>query len=72
MSRFSWCLFWQGRHRQQSSFPTRPADELGIVLWHEFCHVITLQKTGNKIPRWLSEGISVFEERRADVRWVST
>ena len=39
------------------------------VLWHEFCHVITLQKTGNKIPRWLSEGISVFEERRADIRW---
>lgn len=39
------------------------------VLWHEFCHVITLQKTGNKIPRWLSEGISVFEERRTDSRW---
>lgn len=39
------------------------------VLWHEFCHVITLQKTGNKIPRWLSEGISVFEERRTDHRW---
>lgn len=39
------------------------------VLWHEFCHVITLQKTGNKIPRWLSEGISVFEERRTDGRW---
>lgn len=39
------------------------------VLWHEFCHVITLQKTGNRIPRWLSEGISVFEERRRDPRW---
>lgn len=39
------------------------------VLWHEFCHVITLQKTGNRIPRWLSEGISVFEERRTDSRW---
>ncbi|MEO2029398.1 MAG: tetratricopeptide repeat protein [Fuerstiella sp.] len=39
------------------------------VLWHEFCHVITLQMTANKIPRWLSEGISVYEERRADVRW---
>lgn len=39
------------------------------VLWHEFCHVITLQKTGNKMPRWLSEGISVFEERRTDPRW---
>ncbi|MBC7967155.1 MAG: hypothetical protein H7Z17_14675, partial [Fuerstia sp.] len=39
------------------------------VLWHEFCHVITLQKTSNRMPRWLSEGISVFEERRTDVRW---
>ncbi len=34
------------------------------VLWHEFCHVVTLQKTNNKMPRWLSEGISVYEERR--------
>lgn len=39
------------------------------VLWHEFCHVITLQMTGNKIPRWLSEGISVYEERLEDSRW---
>lgn len=39
------------------------------VLWHEFCHVITLQMTGNKIPRWLSEGISVYEERVQDSRW---
>ncbi|MEO1980350.1 MAG: hypothetical protein ABGZ24_07525, partial [Fuerstiella sp.] len=31
--------------------------------------MITLQMTANKIPRWLSEGISVYEERRADVRW---
>ena len=33
------------------------------VLWHEFLHVITLQKTNNRMPRWLSEGISVYEER---------
>ena len=39
------------------------------VLWHEFCHVITLQMTSNRIPRWLSEGISVYEERRRDPRW---
>jgi len=32
------------------------------VLWHEFVHVITLQKTKNRMPRWLSEGISVYEE----------
>jgi Tfp pilus assembly protein PilF len=39
------------------------------VLWHEFCHVITLQMTRNKMPRWLSEGISVYEEKLADPSW---
>ncbi|HEY0968618.1 MAG TPA: tetratricopeptide repeat protein [Opitutaceae bacterium] len=39
------------------------------VLWHEFCHVITLQMTNNKMPRWLSEGISVYEERQANPAW---
>ncbi len=39
------------------------------VLWHEFCHVITLNRTRNKMPRWLSEGISVFEEKQADSTW---
>jgi tetratricopeptide (TPR) repeat protein len=39
------------------------------VLWHEFTHVITLQMTRNKMPRWLSEGISVFEELQAEPSW---
>lgn len=39
------------------------------VLWHEFCHVVTLQLTANKMPRWLSEGISVYEERLANPAW---
>lgn len=39
------------------------------VLWHEFAHVITLQKTGNRIPRWLSEGISIYEEGVRDPAW---
>lgn len=34
------------------------------VLWHEFCHSVTLEKTKNRMPRWLSEGISVYEERQ--------
>ncbi len=34
------------------------------VLWHEFAHVISLQKTKNRMPRWLSEGISVYEEEQ--------
>lgn len=39
------------------------------VLWHEFCHVVTLQMTRNKMPRWLSEGISVYEELQANSTW---
>jgi tetratricopeptide (TPR) repeat protein len=39
------------------------------VLWHEFCHVVTLNLTRNKMPRWLSEGISVFEERQMNPSW---
>jgi tetratricopeptide (TPR) repeat protein len=39
------------------------------VLWHEFCHVITLRKSRNKMPRWLSEGISVYEEREENPAW---
>jgi tetratricopeptide (TPR) repeat protein len=39
------------------------------VLWHEFCHAVTLSKTRNRMPRWLSEGISVYEEGQADGAW---
>jgi hypothetical protein len=39
------------------------------VLWHEFCHVVTLNATSNRMPRWLSEGISVYEERQANPAW---
>ena len=41
------------------------------VLWHEYCHVVTLNKTKNKMPRWLSEGISVYEEEKEDPAWGS-
>jgi tetratricopeptide (TPR) repeat protein len=39
------------------------------ILWHEFCHTVTLHKTRNKMPRWLSEGISVYEERAESPAW---
>ena len=38
-------------------------------MWHEFMHVITLQMTQNRMPRWLSEGISVWEEREGRPYW---
>ena len=32
-------------------------------------HVITLQMSKNRVPRWLTEGISMFEEQRARPEW---
>ena len=34
----------------------------GTTLWHEMAHVFSLEATGHLVPRWFSEGISVYEE----------
>src|SRR6185295_16638146 len=39
------------------------------TLWHELAHVITLQMSNHRIPRWLTEGISVYEEKKARSEW---
>lgn len=41
----------------------------GVVAWHEFAHVITLHSTHHRVPRWLTEGLSVFEEGRDHPSW---
>jgi tetratricopeptide (TPR) repeat protein len=60
-----------GRVVTMDSPKARPPGEFnwGATLWHEMAHVITLQLSNQRIPRWLTEGISVFEETRARKEW---
>ena len=39
------------------------------TLWHEMAHVVTLQMSSQRLPRWLSEGISTYEEKRKHLAW---
>lgn len=41
----------------------------GTTLWHELAHAFTLGSSDHRVPRWFSEGLSVFEERRARPGW---
>lgn len=60
-----------GRVITANSPASRPGNPSNwqAVLWHEFTHVITLTLTKNRMPRWLSEGISVYEERQQRGNW---
>ncbi|MHC5210096.1 MAG: tetratricopeptide repeat protein [Planctomycetota bacterium] len=36
---------------------------------HEYAHVVTLELSNQRVPRWLTEGVSVVEEKRVDPSW---
>ena len=47
----------------------RSAFNWGSTLWHELAHVFHLSMTDNRVPRWFSEGLAVYEERIARPGW---
>ena len=47
----------------------RGAFNWASTTWHEIAHTFTLGVTQFRVPRWLSEGLSVLEERRTGRGW---
>ncbi|MCA8950544.1 MAG: tetratricopeptide repeat protein [Planctomycetes bacterium] len=39
------------------------------TVWHEYVHVMTLALSKHRVPRWLTEGFSVYEEKVRDRTW---
>lgn len=60
-----------GRVVAMSSPSARPPGTFSwqATLWHEIAHVFSLQASNYKVPRWLTEGISVYEEHRYNTAW---
>ncbi len=49
----------------------RPAGDFhwGAVLWHELAHSFHMALSASRVPRWFTEGLASFEERRARPGW---
>src|SRR6476469_8586403 len=41
----------------------------GSTVWHELAHTFTLGASDHRVPRWLSEGLSVLEEHHVRQGW---
>src|SRR2546430_4740934 len=41
----------------------------GLMLWHEVAHILSIQTSRARVPRWFTEGLSEYETARLDPSW---
>ncbi len=52
-----------------SMSPSLGRTNWAYVLWHELAHVMHVQMTGGRVPRWFTEGLAEYETLLARPEW---
>lgn len=63
------CTLFSPQKPQGGQSPPMEQFSWAVTMWHEFTHIVHLQMSGNRIPRWLAEGNASYEQDKKYPSW---